>query len=291
MRAILTGLGVLVFLTACDTDKAVIQKLSPADAPFSIAASGVSLSPLWLARGFTSPEGVARYKDDIFISNISADGAETGGKGWITRLSSDGRVLNDKWVEGLNAPKGMAVHAGTMIVADVDRIHLIQADSGKRIDTHQIEGAEHLNDVTVWKNDIFISDAKGAMIYRMSANGPEPWIEDARLSGVNGLVNNGDRLLIITQETGTLYEANNTGRLTQIATGMENADGIGVVEGGYLVSSWTGKIWFVSHEGEVSELLSTTDAESLRDDLSLIEGSLVTVPNWHPGTVSAWTIA
>ena len=288
MRAILTGLGVLVFLTACESNKAVIQRLTPAEAPFSITASGVPLSPVWLAEGFTSPEGVARYKDHIFISNVSADAPGTG---WITRLSSDGQVLNEKWVEGLNAPKGMAVHAGTMIVADMDRIHLIHADTGELIDTHLIEGAKHLNDVTVWKNDIFISDARGAMIYRMSASGPEPWIEDTRLSGVNGLVNNGDRLLIITQETGTLYEANNTGRLTQIATGMKNADGIGVVEGGYLVSSWTGQIWFVSHEGKVSELLSTTDAGALRDDLSLIEGSLVTVPNWQPGTVSAWTIA
>ena len=80
------------------------------------------------------------------------------------------------------------------------------------------------------------------------------------------------------------------GAETVIATGMKDADGIGLVPGGgYLVSSWPGEIYHVSEDGVVTLMIDTKADGILQNDLSVF-GDVVIVPNWEPGTVTAWKI-
>ena len=91
-------------------------------------------------------------------------------------------------------------------------------------------------------------------------------------------------------ETGSLFSVSKDGEITEIATGMINADGVGLVPGGgYLVSSWPGQIHYVAEDGTVTTLLDTTEAGILQNDLSMF-GDTVIVPNWVPGTVTAWKV-
>ncbi len=92
--------------------------------------------------------------------------------------------------------------------------------------------------------------------------------------------------------SGTLLEATAKGGWRTIATGMEDADGIGVIEGkrgGFLVSSWPGKVHHVSKKGAVTTALDTTAEKIFQNDLTMIDG-LVIVPNWEPETVTAWRL-
>src|SRR5689334_5585637 len=54
--------------------------------------------------GFATPESCTWDPDDRvwYVSNIGGDSEP----GWISRLDEDGAVLDAKWVEGLNDPKG-----------------------------------------------------------------------------------------------------------------------------------------------------------------------------------------
>lgn len=56
---------------------------------------------------FSVPESVLYHKADktLYVSNINGAPSGKNGKGFISKLPLDGRVLKLKWAEGLNAPR------------------------------------------------------------------------------------------------------------------------------------------------------------------------------------------
>src|SRR5207245_3931772 len=67
----------------------------------------------------------------IYTSNIEGDPSKKDGKGSIGNLKPDGTVINARWTNGLNAPKGMALLNGKLYVADVDELVEINQNDGK----------------------------------------------------------------------------------------------------------------------------------------------------------------
>ncbi len=258
------------------------------------AAAAPALQQAFIAEGFASPEGVAAAPDGtLFISNVNGEGEARDGNGFISKLSMSGEILDLRFIEGLDAPKGMAVHDGRLYVADIDIVRIFDAETGEAKDGAPIEGARFLNDVTVWQDDVFVSDSGAGRIWRFTGTSIDLWREGGDLDGVNGLLGAGDRMFVSTMTSGSLFEATADGGWRTVATGMKDADGIGLIEGpprGYLVSSWPGKVHHVSIEGVVTTLLDTTAEKILQNDLTMID-SLVIVPNWEPGTVTDWKLA
>ena len=181
----------------------------------------------------------------------------------------------------------MAALDGTLYAADIDSVVMFNVEDGERLDSVRIEGAKFLNDATDWNGAIYVSDSGDAAIYRISDGTAELWLQDERLVGVNGLLGDGDRMLVSTMTTGSLFSVTAEGELTEIAAGMENADGIGLVPGGgYLVSSWPGQIHYVGEDGAVATLF---DEPVSQNDLTVI-GDTVIVPNWRQNTVTTWKV-
>jgi hypothetical protein len=253
-------------------------------------AGAPKLENAWLTEGFSNPEGVAEAPDGaLFISNVNGEGGARDGNGFISRVSTSGEILDLKFIEGLDAPKGMAVHDGLLFVADIDIVRIFDAKTGEALDGAPIDGARFLNDVTVWQDDVFVSDSGTGRIWRFTGTSIDLWREGEDLRGVNGLSGAGDKMFVSTMTSGSLFEATAKGGWRQIATGMEDADGIGVMKGGFLVSSWPGKIHHVGKRGAVTTVLDTTAKNIFQNDLTMIDG-LVIVPNWEPGTVTAWRV-
>ncbi len=249
-----------------------------------------TLQQVWVTAGLSAPEGVAADADILYISNVVGEGNAKDGEGWISRLAMDGTVLEEKWIEGLNAPKGMAIRDGKLFVSDFDQYHVIDIATAQIENSYPVEGAGFLNDLTVWQGGVYMSDSGSARIFQVDVNGYKEWLADDRLAGVNGLTPDGDRLLIATMGSGSLLETKGARDLNQIATGMENADGIAVLDdGSYLVSSWPGQIWHVSPSGQTTEIHDMREYEVYQNDLTRV-GDLIIVPNWEPGSVTAWRV-
>lgn len=253
--------------------------------------SAPKLEALWTASGFESPEGVAAAPGGgWFISNVVGEGAVKDGAGYVSILAEDGTIAVKRFAEGFNAPKGMAVLGGALYVADIDRMRVLDAETGEAIGDVAIDGAIFLNDVAAWRGDIYVSDSRAARIYRIRDGVAEIYREGEDLNGVNGLLGDGDRLLVSTMSSGSLFEAAANGGWRRIASGMENADGVGLVPGGgYLVSSWPGQIFYIAENGATRVVLDTRESGTFQNDLSVF-GDVVIVPNWMPGTVTAWRV-
>jgi len=260
--------------------------------PQAKSAGVPTLEKLWVRDGFSAPEGVAAAPEGgYFISNVSGEGDAKDGEGWVSRISETGEVLEERLVDGMNAPKGMAVYADVLYVSDIDTVRRFRLPGGEALSDIPIDGAQFLNDATVWDGAVYVSDSGMSRIYRIDGDNASVWLESDALGGVNGLLGDGARLLITTMDTGALIEADADGTLTKLADGMIDGDGVGLpASGGYLVSAWRGDIFFVSEDGAVVKLLDTREEGILQNDLSVF-GDTVIIPNWRPGTVTAWRVS
>ncbi len=256
------------------------------------AHTAPTLEQLWVAEGFSSPEGAAEAPGGgYFISNVAGEGAAKDGEGWVSLIDANGGIVNERFADGFDAPKGMAVLDGVLYVADIDRVRTFDAASGEAKGDIEVDGAKFLNDATVWNGVVYVSDSLTNTVLKIEDGAAAPWINDDRLGKVNGVLGAGDVMYIVTMDTGSLYMADQQGGLTEIANGMAPADGVGLAPGGgWLVSTVPGEIFYVSPAGEKTQLLDTREAGISQNDLN-IYGDTVIVPNWRAGTVTAWRIA
>jgi hypothetical protein len=134
------GFCVIAMLAAFGCSPATPENAEKAAAPVAAGPDGA----LWIVTdGVDAPESV--YIDSasgfIFVSQVGGAPDQRDGNGSISKLNGDGSVNNASWVSGLNAPKGLRSHNGTLWTADLDEVVGIDIDTGGITSRTKIEGA------------------------------------------------------------------------------------------------------------------------------------------------------
>ncbi len=220
-----------------------------------LAGSAHAADPLWQQKGFQQPESVlydATHNRTI-VSNLNGGPAELNGKGYLSLINPDtGKVIKEKWAVGLDAPKGMAIVGNTLLSADVKQLRVIDLETGKLIKTHSPEDAKFFNDITSDGKTAWVGDFMGNAIWRYSEGKFEKWIEDENLDLPNGLLFDGDSLIVAgwgigvhkdftTDKMGSLKRVDlKTGKITLIEGTKElgNLDGLVKFGDTLYVSDW-----------------------------------------------------
>lgn len=164
---------------------------------------GPTLQPVWtLTSDFASPES-AYYdarSNAVFVSSINGQILEKDGNGYISRLSPDGKMVNAKWVTGLNAPKGIRSLGGTLWVTDIDEVVSIDIATARVTARIKVNGAQFLNDLaTAPDGTVYVSDSNLARIYAVKDGKSSVFVEGADQVDVpNGLLVDGSRLIVGT---------------------------------------------------------------------------------------------
>ncbi len=210
---------------------------------------------------FKVPESVLFANNTLFVSNI--EGKEPwgkDGKGSISKVGLDGKIINIDWVQGLNAPKGMGIYGNKLYVADITEVVVIDIAKASIIKRIVIDSAKTLNDIAIDKKGVvYVSDSRGKKIYRIENDKPRLLVDS--LQRPNGLLIQKNELYLL--DDGSMYKMERNNHLTLIANGMEGGtDGIVDVSGNdFIVSCWAGAIWHVNKNG-TKELLLDTQAEN-----------------------------
>jgi sugar lactone lactonase YvrE len=227
---------------------------------------------LWEAtEGLQQPESA--FFDEgtgtFFVSNVAGEPAKKDGVGWISQLDKNGKVLKAKWVDGLNAPKGLRAHDGKLWVTDIDQVVQMDIATAKIDARIPIEGAQFLNDLAIGPDGtVYVTDMFASKIYAIADGKPALFAEGPELENPNGVLVDGDALVLAgwgtvgdaTPKTpGRLYKLDLKTKkktlLTKEPTG--NLDGVERDgEGGYIVTDWVaGKVLRVAQDGTVTTLI------------------------------------
>jgi len=136
-----------------------------------------------------------------YVSNVapmSEDLTQPDGVGWISRIGSDGVVMDEQWVTGLDTPAGMRMLNGTLWVSNINEVVGIDTETGAVVDTASIPGATLLNDPAEDGESIYVTDTFGNAIYSFTPPDLSTGVTvtSMQLQGPNGLLFDGGRLYI-----------------------------------------------------------------------------------------------
>ncbi|HSC87172.1 MAG TPA: hypothetical protein VLC09_07880 [Polyangiaceae bacterium] len=226
--------------------------------------------------GFKTPESVLYdpAQDVYFVSNINGTPLEVDGNGFIAKVTPTGEVTLDFIAGGkngvkLNAPKGMAISAGLLYVADIDTVRTFDSTTGAPKGDIPIAGASFLNDIaegldgSLYVSDSaldksFASTGKDA-IYKLVKGKPKKLVANKKLAGPNGLLAAEGGVWVVTFGSGELYFVDDKGKQDRVQK-LPKGSNDGIVQtksGSLLVSSWEGAAVFAGDPGgEFVELMT-----------------------------------
>lgn len=267
MGKVCVGLSwLLVFAIAMgcggnDATQAPVTATTGAETSAKQAAKAPTPTRIRVANvGLSAPESVLYdpQADLYLVSNINGAPTHVDDNGFISRIRPDGTVQELKWIDAqkdevvLNAPKGMALSADTLFVADIDHVRLFDRVSGASKGQIKVSGASFLNGMTIDnKGTVYVSDSglRGTdagfeptgtdAIYRLQGQRAVRLVKDKSLSNPNGIAADDDGLWVVTFGSGSLLRLDSQGKQSlAIPFPKGGLDGIILQNNVLLISSW-----------------------------------------------------
>lgn len=264
------------------------------------AESKAALIKVWeTKKAFLVPESVLYNDGDntLYISNIDGTPTDKDGKGFISKLSLDGKIIKLKWAEGLNAPKGSAIYKNSFYVSDIDRLVEIDMKTGKIKKTYPAKGALFLNDVAVdAEGRVYVTDMdeKNSAIYRLSGAKLDVWLKGPEIRSPNGLHMDQKKLMIGNSGDARIKAVRLSDKTVTIFADVREAmiDGLRPDgKGNYIISDWNGRTVLVLATGESKLLLDTTASKINSADIEYIpEKQLLLIPTFFDNRVVAYKL-
>ncbi len=269
-------------------------------------AAPSAVEQIWQLEGLKNPESVVydKKRNRLYISNVDGGSMDLDGKGSISIVSLDGKMLNPEWVTGLNAPKGLALSNDKLYVADVDTLVVINVESAAIENKYKVDDAKFLNDVAADPNgNIYVSDMMLNRIHRLQGSEFTIWLEGEALESPNGLHFEEDDIMLgswgkmtdgfATAVPGHLKRISLKDKeISSVGDGspVGNLDGLeGTEDTGFYVTDWfNGKLFHISRKGVVTELLDLNQGSA---DLEFIEEqNLLLIPMMKDNVLNAYQI-
>jgi hypothetical protein len=261
---------------------------------------------LFEVKGLEQPESVVQdpATGAIYVSNIAGAIMQKDGNGFIAKLKPDGTLIARQWIKGLNAPTGMALHDRTLYVVDVDELIEINVASGEILKRYPAKGAFFLNDVAVGEDGtVYASDTPMNTIWRLKDGSFEPWFANDVLNGPNGLLVQGDKLIVASfgklpgdgqkQELGGLLAVDLEKQAVSTIGNTDklgNLDGLQALQpGAYLVTDWAaGGLYRIDAKGKFERLIKLGKGSA---DLSYLpDQKMALIPIMLSNSLVAYTL-
>ncbi|ROZ71318.1 hypothetical protein [Ramlibacter sp. WS9] len=165
--------------------------------------SAGQIKPLWSTGGFHNPEcGIVDHRvGQIYLSCMASDSSvAAAGRGYISRLSLSGEVLEKQWIGGLKVPCGITVRESRLFVVDCDRLLVFDTRSARQVAEYPAPGAVFLDGMAVDEtgDNVFVSDIAGNAIWKLEGNEWGCWLSSPLLDFPDGMIAEPHRLVVGT---------------------------------------------------------------------------------------------
>lgn len=125
----------------------------------------------WITEGgFCEPETVLPLPDDtLLVSNVCGFGEP--GKGFLTLLDSEGRVVDWRIVETLDSPLGIAMSGDRLYVVDNNRVRILRWPGFEQLKVIELS-TKVANDIAVTAaGTIYVTDSAKHQVLRRTPDG------------------------------------------------------------------------------------------------------------------------
>ncbi len=260
------------------------------DAAVKATADSIVLEQVWeLNEQIRRPESAVYEpgQNIVYISNMVGGASDKDGEGYISKITPEGEMQDPRWVGGLHAPKGLAIHGDYLYAADIDALVKIDLETGEVAQRYPADKAKFLNDVTAdTAGNVYVSDSRISAVYRLKGDTFDIWLQGDSIRSPNGVYAEADRLVIAAGRKGA-----GEGRLMQSidydshqVMPMGKGEPIGELDavqpngrGGYFLSDWgAGEV--MSYHPETGVQILKTISQGTADLDYIEEQELVVLP-------------
>jgi hypothetical protein len=228
----------------------------------------------------------------IYISNIYGDPSARDHRGFISRVSMDGKFAEMNWVQGLDAPKGMGIYQGHLFVTDIDEIVEIDIGKSKIVNHYPVKSSVFLNDLDIDRQgNIYFTDSGTGILYRMKDGKIESLLKNTTLNKCNGLCCDNDYLFVGTAD-GILKIQPQSDSISVVASDTGPVDGLKCVISNVLIySDWQGKVFIMDKDGSKKCIIDTSPDKINAADIEYIPSmGMLCVPTFFNNRVVAYQI-
>jgi hypothetical protein len=277
---------------SCSTKKTEETKTTTADSIPAPVAVTPTLTKSWETDSVLTTVESALYDKNanvIYTSNINGDPLKKDKNGFISKISPDGKVLQLKWISGLNAPKGSTIMNGKLYVTDIDELVEINMADSSIAKKYKVPGAIFLNDAANDGKNVYFSDMKTGKVH-MLKDGKVSTFATGK-DGANGLAVNAKGELFLLDGKGFRKFGLNDTTSTFINEVVKGGDGLVIIDDStYIVSRWQGEIYLIQN-GKETLLLDTKAQSSNTADIDYIaDQKLVLVPTFMKNKVVGYKL-
>lgn len=304
MKQVLLGLVVLL-LFACKNKENTTEGTNSSDSTdqTSTPAKGESgnqsftLEKIWETEGIlTTSEGVV-FDEKRGVYYVSCIGGvpptNEDGDGFIAILDQKGSVLDNAFVKGLDAPKGMVVHEDKIYVTDINEFVIIDINT-KGMQRMALEGAQFLNDVALAPDgSIYFTDTNTNTIYKYSNDKVEVYLQDPNLANPNGIYVDDETIYLASFSAGDVNTVDLATKVitTRAKAAIPGGDGVIPWKGGFFISNWNGEVYYTNANWASDKVLDTKEAKLNAADIAInSKAGEVLVPTFFGNTVAAYKI-
>jgi hypothetical protein len=263
----------------CLALSAFLALVQPALAPQATAQAGGGLRMVseQTVGGFAFPESVAcdAKAKVLYVSEFGSklDPVLKDGMGRISRVSLDGKVLEQKFLPGaggepLNKPKGIWMRGDRLWVTDIDVVWIfdLKTKKGRKA---ALPGVQFANDPTVVGNALYVSDNRTDQLFKvepadfLNLKGEPKATSVFRGAGVNpnGLYPMGDGMLLMVgflapDKPRSIFALGVSGQIKDLSGPIGRLDGIyRMPDGTLLATDWnSGSLFSWSEKGGMQKL-------------------------------------
>lgn len=230
--------------------------------------------PLKKVSCFKHPESVCIVDENkIFVADIGRGlaSAARDSDGVIYACAFDNFNSKNRLNKNfkLNAPKGMAFYEHILYVADVDRIVMINTESGEKTDEISFPDKEiFLNDVFMLDdNTLLVTATNRHELYAVVLSSKEVVnMSNKNMFGANGLCKNGGKIFVCgfsseIKGKGSIYAYDTeTNKTEEIVKDIGHLDGMRIYKNKLIISDWGadynhGKFWELDPEIKQAKLI------------------------------------
>ena len=268
----------------------------------------LKIEKLWeTEKYFSQPESVLydSKRDIVYVSNINGLPDEQNGIGFLSKLSLSGKLIESNWIDGLDAPKGMAIFDDKLYVSDLTSLVEIDIENNKILNRYDASESIFLNDVTADDaGNVYVSDTFTDAIYRLQEGIFEIWLQTPELKNPNGLLVDDGKLIVgswgvmnedfTTDIPGHLIVIDLESKsISDIGDGspLGNLDGVeSDGTGNYYVTDWmAGKMFHVGPNGDYTTILELELGSADHD--VIVDQNMIIIPMMQNDVVVSYGIS
>ncbi|HLW08648.1 MAG TPA: hypothetical protein VKY45_13915 [Marinilabiliaceae bacterium] len=239
-----------------------------------------------------TPESVLfdSLRQVLYVANMNR--LDVGNNtGFISKMNTDGTVIDLHWINGLNEPRGMGIYENKLFATDMNRIIVIDIEKGELVESIPVEGAVFLNDLAIGKDGtVYFSDSGAGKLQYYKDGEVIDWFPE--YPNPNGLLDDGEDLIVCATSTKEIRRVNKaSGEYEVMATGI-NGDGIehSGIQDYYIVTEWEGRMHIVSKD-TIQTVLDTSKEKINSADIGYnLNKKIIYVPTFFDNRVVAYTL-